>query len=128
MRPDNLANFLHHRRRPRPPPGPTRPPPPPRPRPPLAPPRAPVRERKRGSTRCRSFIRVTKSLYEEKIVKPSHNDYLEALAETGILGGLCCAGFSHLVQRGLKTIASAQRLLCRGLQLSGWCLQRLPRA
>ena len=33
------------------------------------------------------------TLYDAKIVNHSHNDYLEALAETGILGGLCCAWF-----------------------------------
>src|SRR5882762_5491188 len=33
------------------------------------------------------------SLYDGKIVDHAHNDYLEALAETGILGGLCCAWF-----------------------------------
>src|SRR5262249_44691249 len=33
------------------------------------------------------------TLYDGKVVNHSHNDYLEALAETGILGGLCCALF-----------------------------------
>src|SRR5438309_4726246 len=33
------------------------------------------------------------TLYDKKIVNHAHNDYLEALAETGILGGLCCAWF-----------------------------------
>ncbi len=33
------------------------------------------------------------TLYDGKIVNHSHNDYLEALAETGILGGLCCLWF-----------------------------------
>lgn len=33
------------------------------------------------------------TLYDGKIVNHSHNDYLEALAETGVLGGLCCAWF-----------------------------------
>jgi O-antigen ligase len=31
--------------------------------------------------------------YDGKIVNHTHNDYLEALAETGIVGGLCCAWF-----------------------------------
>lgn len=31
--------------------------------------------------------------YDGKVVNHAHNDYLEALAETGALGGLCCAGF-----------------------------------
>src|SRR5882672_1971520 len=33
------------------------------------------------------------TLYDGKIVNHTHNDYLEALAETGIAGGLCCAWF-----------------------------------
>ena len=33
------------------------------------------------------------TLYDGKIVNHSHNDYLEALAETGIPGGLCCVWF-----------------------------------
>ena len=33
------------------------------------------------------------TLYDGKIVNHTHNDYLEALAETGSLGGLCCLWF-----------------------------------
>jgi O-antigen ligase len=33
------------------------------------------------------------TLYDGKIVNHAHNDYVEALAETGALGGLCCACF-----------------------------------
>src|SRR6202158_4576369 len=33
------------------------------------------------------------TLYDGKIVNHTHNDYLEALAGTGLLGGLCCAWF-----------------------------------
>lgn len=33
------------------------------------------------------------SLYDAKVVDHAHNDYLEALADTGLLGGLCCAWF-----------------------------------
>src|ERR1700687_3401355 len=33
------------------------------------------------------------SLYDGRIVNHTHNDYLEALAGTGLLGGLCCAWF-----------------------------------
>lgn len=33
------------------------------------------------------------TLYDAKVVNHAHNDYLEALAETGVLGGLCCAWF-----------------------------------
>jgi O-antigen ligase len=33
------------------------------------------------------------TFYDGKIVNHAHNDYLEALAETGLLGGLCCLWF-----------------------------------
>ena len=42
---------------------------------------------------CNWFSPPYESLYDGKIVNHTHNDYLEALAETGILGGLCCAWF-----------------------------------
>jgi O-antigen ligase len=37
------------------------------------------------------------SLYDGKVVDHAHNDYLEALAETGVVGGLCCAWFLGVV-------------------------------
>jgi O-antigen ligase len=37
------------------------------------------------------------TLYDGRVVNHSHNDYLEALAETGIPGGLCCALFLGLL-------------------------------
>jgi O-antigen ligase len=46
------------------------------------------------------------SLYDGKIVNHTHNDYLEALAETGIAGGLCCAWFL-----GVLFVGSLRRLL-----------------
>lgn len=33
------------------------------------------------------------SSYDGKVVNHSHNDYVEALAETGVIGGLCCLAF-----------------------------------
>src|SRR5262249_17251877 len=43
------------------------------------------------------------TLYDGKIVNHAHNDYLELLAETGILGGLACAWFLGAVfARALK--------------------------
>ena len=33
------------------------------------------------------------TLFDGKIVNHTHNDYLEALSDTGLLGGLCCAWF-----------------------------------
>lgn len=43
--------------------------------------------------------------YDGKVVNHAHNDYLEALAETGILGGLCCAWFL-----GILFIVSVRRI------------------
>src|SRR6266403_2277374 len=45
------------------------------------------------------------SLYDGKIVNHTHNDYLEVLAETGLLGGLCCAWFL-----GVLLVQSLERL------------------
>ena len=45
------------------------------------------------------------TLYDGKIVNHAHNDYVEALAETGMAGGLCCALFL-----GLLLFDSAQQL------------------
>src|SRR5438876_5388935 len=39
------------------------------------------------------------TLYDGKIVNHTHNDYLEVLAETGLLGGLCCAWFVVVLLR-----------------------------
>lgn len=39
------------------------------------------------------------TLYDGKVVNHSHNDYLEALAETGVLGGFCCAWFLVVLLR-----------------------------
>jgi len=39
------------------------------------------------------------TLYDGKIVNHAHNDYLEAFAETGLLGGLCCAWFLAVLLR-----------------------------
>ncbi len=51
------------------------------------------------------------SLYDGKIVNHTHNDYLEALAETGVLGGLCCVWFLGVLSldslRGLAELGSS---------------------
>jgi O-antigen ligase len=58
--------------------------------------------------------------YDGKIVNHTHNDYLEALAETGVAGGLCCAAFL-----GIFFFVSLRQLLDRdkpfaaALHLSG---------
>jgi O-antigen ligase len=60
------------------------------------------------------------SLYDGKVVNHAHNDYLEALAETGVLGGVFCVWFL-----GLVLLNSMKRLSERGtsfgvsLNLSG---------
>ena len=45
------------------------------------------------------------TLYDGRVVNHAHNDYLEALAETGIAGGLCCA-----LYLGLLLFHSSQQL------------------
>jgi O-antigen ligase len=60
------------------------------------------------------------TLYDGKIVNHTHNDYLEALAETGILGGLCCAWFlGVLFSESLKRLRQVNHSFAGALQLSG---------
>ncbi len=60
------------------------------------------------------------SLYDSKIVNHSHNDYLEALAETGVLGGLCCAWFlGVLLLDSLRGLAELGSSFGASLNLSG---------
>jgi O-antigen ligase len=60
------------------------------------------------------------SLYDGKIVNHTHNDYLEALAETGILGGLCCAWFlGVLFSESLRSLRHLNNSFAGTLQLSG---------
>ncbi len=48
------------------------------------------------------------TLYDGTVVNHSHNDYVEALAETGAIGGLICASFLVLLVGGAwKRIAGA---------------------
>jgi O-antigen ligase len=59
------------------------------------------------------------SLYDGKIVNHSHNDYLEALAETGALGGLCCAWFLvALFSQSWSRVAPSNRSFSAMLQFS----------
>jgi len=61
------------------------------------------------------------TVYDGKIVNHSHNDYLEALAETGILGGICCAWFVvTLFIGGLRFLFSGGNSLVSTLRLCGW--------
>ena len=60
------------------------------------------------------------SLYDGKIVNHTHNDYLEALAETGLLGGFCCAWFlGALLSESLKRLRQLNNSFVGALQLSG---------
>lgn len=60
------------------------------------------------------------SLYDGKVVNHSHNDYLEALAETGIAGGVCCAWFlGVLVFESLRRLSQPSSEFTSTVQLSG---------
>lgn len=60
------------------------------------------------------------SAYDGRIVNHAHNDYLEALAETGVLGGLCCAWFlGVLLVNSLKGIQELGTSFGSVLNLSG---------
>src|ERR1700730_681624 len=51
------------------------------------------------------------SNYDARIVNHSHNDYVEALAETGVAGGICCLWFLGILfvesVKGLKDLGSS---------------------
>lgn len=60
------------------------------------------------------------SEYDGKIVNHAHNDYLEGLAETGLLGGLFCLWFlAALLQNALKGLAALGGSFGSVLNLSG---------
>jgi O-antigen ligase len=60
------------------------------------------------------------SLYDGKVVNHSHNDYLEALAETGLVGGLCCLWFlGVLFRNSLEGMAALGNSFSAALNLSG---------
>lgn len=60
------------------------------------------------------------TLYDAKVVNHAHNDYLEALAETGALGGLCCAWFlGILFLKSFSLIRRNDFSFPGALQLSG---------
>lgn len=60
------------------------------------------------------------TLYDGKIVNHTHNDYLEALAETGVLGGMCCAWFLVvLLRKSLSRLRQNNYSFVGALQISG---------
>lgn len=59
------------------------------------------------------------TLYDGKIVNHAHNDYLEALAETGILGGSACAWFMAILFLGaLRSLQEATHTFGAVLRLA----------
>jgi O-antigen ligase len=61
------------------------------------------------------------TLYDGKIVNHTHNDYLEALAETGLAGGLCCAWFlAVFFAESLRRLRQLNNSFAVALQLSGF--------
>jgi O-antigen ligase len=60
------------------------------------------------------------TLYDAKVVNHSHNDYLEALAETGIVGAACCAWFlGALFFHSLRRLLLRDKSFSAALHLSG---------
>jgi O-antigen ligase len=60
------------------------------------------------------------SLYDGKVVNHAHNDYLEMLADTGVVGAFCCAWFlGVLFFRSLKQLLVTDKSFAAALHLSG---------
>jgi O-antigen ligase len=53
------------------------------------------------------------SYYDGRVVDHAHNDYLELLADTGLIGGVCMLGFVALLAwRGLSNLRAASNPVC----------------
>jgi O-antigen ligase len=73
-----------------------------------------------GLGTLRSVYPRYETLYDGKIVNHAHNDYLEALAETGLLGGLCCAWFlGVLFLESQRRLGASSHSFAAALHLSG---------
>jgi len=60
------------------------------------------------------------TLYDGRVVNHTHNDYLEALAETGIAGGLCWTWFlAALFFTSLRQLLRTDKSFAAALHLSG---------
>jgi O-antigen ligase len=60
------------------------------------------------------------SFYDGRVVNHAHNDYLELLSETGVLGGVCCAWFlGMLLLESLKGLNNLKSSFNSALNLSG---------
>jgi O-antigen ligase len=60
------------------------------------------------------------TLYDGKLVNHSHNDYLEAMAETGIAGTACCVAFlGVLFFVSLRQLLQIDKSFAAALHLSG---------
>jgi O-antigen ligase len=60
------------------------------------------------------------TLYDGKVVNHSHNDYLEAMAETGVAGAACCAAFlAILFYLSLRQLLQVDKPFAAALHLSG---------
>ena len=61
------------------------------------------------------------TLYDGKIVNHTHNDYLETLAETGVLGGVCWLWFlAALFINALRLLKNEGDSFANTLRLCGW--------
>lgn len=60
------------------------------------------------------------TLYDGKVVNHAHNDYLEAMAETGVAGTACCAWFlGVLLYLSLRQLLQRDKPFAAALHLSG---------
>ena len=73
-----------------------------------------------GLGTLQTVFNAYETLYDAKVVNHSHNDYLEALAETGIVGAACCAWFlGALFFRSLRRLLLQDKSFSAALHLSG---------